>query len=345
MVLARDPGDIYTDLLPLHLELLKILSEERKPFIGQDVSVEAGGQAINPFSTTPLVLNVPVGYFTREFGEVNETALIRRFLSFDWFSTRSKLAQAGVGFRPAIPQGGSAADIPVAKVGDRYKVLIEAFSQNPKLSFKLPEEGEFPVFRFIFFPTRYRLSGFDLVKAAENLSINPDLAGLINYGGKEIPLRKCSRLPFESPFLSQGKESSLVSMAIGIEKWARFMEEREINLEVLCRAKTREEIDQVLGLDWRKSGTDLAEERQEYMIGETPKVVLPPGVAGVINLGYFNIRYGGQALHSSSVLIDPGFGVANGGMAIRTEHFVTQRIGLPRKAPKFLELFLFKVKE
>jgi hypothetical protein len=188
------------------------------------------------------------------------------------------------------------------------------------------------------------LSGFDLVKEVENLSVNPDSVGLINYGGKRIPLRKCSRLPSDSPFLSQSKESSLVSVAIEIEKWARFMEEREIDLEVLCRAKTREEIDQALGLDWRKSSTDPVEERQEYMIGETPKVVLPPDTAAVINLGCFNIRYGGQASHSSSVLIDPSFGAASGGMAIRTEHFVTQRIGLPRKAPKFLELFLFKVK-
>lgn len=334
-------GDIMARMLPLFGEFNKaVYFVKNEVYIGKDVSVEANGQRIEPFSPTQLTLRVPAGYFRKTLGPIDEESLIRYLLHINYFSMRSRLAQAGVECRPLIPSGSTAADIPVTLDNGIYNVQVIVDSQNPKLSFKLPKGGDFPFFRFMVYPFKRRLCGMDLVKALTDFQTDPGSVELVTLKGHRMALEDCKNISPLHPYV-YSLDNYFGSVAVKIERWARFNEQREVDLEVLCRTKTRQEIDEVLGLNWNTSENDEVVDEFEYMIGETPKVAFPYGIAGVINLGFFETENSGRASHSCSVLIDPEFGRDSGGMPIRTEHVVTQRIGQPRKAPKFLELFLF----
>ena len=99
-----------------------------------------------------------------------------------------------------------------------------------------------------------------------------------------------------------------LSIVLPIIHFARVTKNR-IDLSTL--RNNRLELDERLGLEWN---TSFTAQFDELVLGETPKIQVPNNVNGEVLVGMDN-----GATHTQSPFVDPGFGVTQQGLPIRTE--------------------------
>ena len=115
-----------------------------------------------------------------------------------------------------------------------------------------------------------------------------------------------------------------IALSLPITRFARVTRP-VVDLLVLdsIRRNNRTTLDEYLGFKWE---TDFEAELGEIVIGETPKILLPSDVNGEISIGSDDM---GNMGHAQSPFVDPAFGVATNGVALRTEVWHTRDSATP----------------
>ncbi len=246
-----------------------------------DIKANLTTDFLNPrMETVTGTLTIPDDYFG-DFATAEEMPdAIRYCIGRGFWSTRSKVAQAGLNLEPLFPTNHLPSDIPVTHVKDKgFVAPFKIRNLTPDYRYKIPS-GEFALTRFFVTPFE-PLSGEQLTQAVDQLG-NQDISVVDN------------------------------TLIVPLVRYGYYRGgERTLDLEKLLQIphKQRAELDKFLHLEF----TNIQEMNQsplgwEAAIGETGPVHLPGDTVGIISTPYGVEDEGTRALLPYySPVVDPHF--------------------------------------
>jgi len=311
------------------LEKVRQFNREHPGFVvGQDVGIVASGEILEADDYSVVVpALVPKGYFASFGASIeDEPDFIRYCLGFSYISARSKVfAQPGIDICSTMSANPTFEQLPCTLVHqnkqDYWKTNVMLVNRNPTRKYKLPKSDNFPAFR-LYIPPIGCLMGRELVQMTEGLVVDPGLLELNGFQDRKVYHQtEINGWARNDPRLEPGQVGSLSDIGLPLVRHAVFEGPvRTIELQALAQAKTRAQVDELLGLRWGYQPELNSGGVDNYVLSETPRVrvlanIILELVGGIQDLGHTGIR------HLWSCIIDPGFGQPEGS-AIRIEHQV-----------------------